>query len=363
MEAACSEIGSIMLPHGRCINAGQFELNEKLGVYLYETSRFTDLMDIPGKRLGAVVIVNNRIPETFREAKSIIHTCRAYTNTLITIVANVHPNSTGEPWTQQDFRFALQIDSTIPIIECDVSDLGAVKSVLDNLGQRFLAQGEDGSIVDTSPSIDVIDEADFFTSDKVHRFLTVVGTDWVYRAHESMDQLSDQITWLKLDNRSIPRRWGYCDLDPTMRLHFIPVEQFGMPKNSVAFMIQSLEAMASGQLPSLPVEEHSLPYNEGTIGCIGLFNSYDEASVARTRQLIKVFGNYPYLLIDTGRGSINEPTVHNQAIDEAYLGASHSIMRVDSRDPYYPKRAVCLLNEQLSGLEAEKLRLKFDCLR
>lgn len=364
LEAACSEIGGMMLQRGRIATVGQFALNEKLGVYLYETSHFhLDFKNIPGKLLGCVVIVNNTFPETFREAKSIIAFFRVYTKIPITVVANPYSYKKRESWTQEGVRFALQIDDSIPLIECDVSDAKAVKSVIDTVGQRFLAADDNRTAEDASLPNGVIDEVDFFTSEKTHRFLTVVSTQVGFDSHEFMDHLSDRITWLKLDNRNVPCRWGYCEVDSSTYLHIIPVERFGTPRDFVGFAFQNLLAMAGEQPAPSPVEEHRLPYNEGTIGCVGLFNSYDEQSVSRAKYMVKVFGDDPYVLVDTGRGSINEPTVYNQAIDEAYLRSRYPIMRVDSKDKDFPRRAMCLLIEQLTDTEAEKWRLKFDCLR
>jgi hypothetical protein len=353
----------MMLQQGRIATVGQLELNEKLGVYLYEIFHIhRDFKNTPGKLLGCVVIVNNRIPETFHEAKSIIEYCHSSAIAPVTVVANLRSYQGREPWTQQDFRIALKIDNSIPIIECDVSDAKAVKSVLDTVGQRFLAVDESHPNKDMLLPNEVIDEADFFKPDKIHHFLTIVSTEVGFEANQFMDQLADHITWLKLEDRNVPRRWGYCEVDSSTYLHLIPVERFGTPRNVVRFVFQNLAAMAGEAPAPSPIEEHTLPYDERTIGYIGLFSSYDKESIARTKYMVKVFGDNPYVLIDTGRWSLNEPTIHNSEIDEAYLGSSHPIMRVDSSDKDYPKRAICLLNEQLTGIEAEKLRRKFDCL-
>ncbi len=363
LGSACSEIGGMMLQHGRIATVGQFALNEKLGVYLYEISHLHfDFQNVPGQLLGCIVIVNNSIPETFRGAKAIIEFCRSSAITPITVVANLHGYKGREPWTQQDFRLALRIDNGIPIIECDVSDSVAVKSVLDTVGQRFLAADDNQSTEGSPLPHEVIDEANFLRPDKTHRFLTVVSTEIGFEAHQFMDQLADHITWLKLDNRNVPCRWGYCEVDSSTYLHLVPVERFGTPKNFVAFVFRSLSAMAGEQPPPSQVEEHGLPDNEGKIGHIGLFSSYDDASVERAKYMVKAFGDDPYVLVDTGRGSINDPTFYNLQADEAQLGSSHPIMRVDSDDPLFPKRVMCLLTQQLSGAEAEKLRTKFGCL-
>jgi len=353
-----------MLQEGRIATVGQFALNEKLGVYLYEASHLhRDFKNIPGKLLGCVVIVNNRIPETFREAKAILEYCRDSGIKPITVVANLHAYKGREPWTQQDFRMALGIDNNIPIIESDVSDAKAVKSVLDTVGQRFLAANDQESTQGAPLTSAVIDEADFLSLANTHRFLTVVSTGIGFDAHQFMDQLSDHITWLKLEEGKVPCRWGYCEVDSSTYLHLIPVERFGTPKNIVAFVFKSLSAMAGEQPAPSPVEERTLPDNEGTIGYIGLFSSYDKEGIERTKYMIKVFGDNPYVLVDTGRWNLNEPAIHNSEIDEAYLGSRHPIMRADSNDKDFPRRAVCLLNEQLTVIEAEKLREKFDCLR
>lgn len=359
MKAVCSEIGGMMLQHGRIATVGQFALNEKLGIYLYETSHLHfDFQNIPGKLLGCIVVVKNSLPETFREAKGIIEFCRSSSNMPITVVANLHTYVKSEPWTQQDLRIALKIDDSIPLIECDVSDTEAVTSVLDTVGQRFL-QDEPKAVL---PQKAVLDEQNFLAAKPTHRFLTVVSTPAWYGAHEFMEMLSDHITWLKLDDRNVPCRWGYCDIDPSMNLHIIPVERFGSPKNIVAFAFQSLSAM-TGEQPAPPlVEEHTLPYNDGTIGYIGLFSSYEKESVERAKYMVKAFGDNPYVLVNLVRRSIKEPAIHNSEADEASIGSRHPIIRVDSDDPLFPKQAMCLLTQQLSGVEAEKLGTKFGCL-
>ncbi len=364
LETASSEIGGMMLQEGRIATVGQYALNEQLGVYLYEAYYlYRDFKNIPGKLLGCIVIVNNRVPETFREAKAIIDYCRDSGIKPLTVVANLHAYKGREPWTQQDFRMALRIENNIPIIECDVSDAKAVKSVLDRIGQRFLAADDNELTGSIPPSNEVIDEVDFLRLAKTHRFLTVVSTGIGFEAHQFMDRLSDHITWLKLEEGKVPCRWGYCEVDSSTYLHLVPVERFGTPKNIVAFAFQSLSAMAGEAPAPSPVEERTLPDNEGTIGHIGLFSSYDKDGIERTKYMVKVFGDNPYVLVDTGRWHLTEPTIHEAAIDEAYLGSRHPIMRVDSNDKDFPRRAMCLLNEQLTGMEAEKLRLKFDCLR
>ncbi len=78
--------------------------------------------------LGFVVMVDSARPETFREAKIILETFRAYAPTPYVVAANKqdHP----EAWSPQDLRIALRLDDRIKLLPCVATDKESVKNVL-----------------------------------------------------------------------------------------------------------------------------------------------------------------------------------------------------------------------------------------
>jgi hypothetical protein len=377
INTVCDEFGSVILQQTMPssldrIPCGLYKMDDKRNLILYKIHRsILDIIGIPdGQWIGVIIVVDSQQPETFREVRNRIAMCRGYLNLPILVVDNPHRKdpSTGryeyvghdENGSDSELRLVLQIEPDIPIIKCDVSDAAAVKSVLDTLVQKRAAQKEELLLPLESK---ILFEKDVFVTDHIHHFLLVVGTQFWYSANYFMELLADRGIWVSLDQQKIPRRWGHSEIDSSFDLHIIPIEQFGSPKNGMSLTLESILALAEGQRPPAPVIEGELVLPEGIIGCIGIFNSHDELSVDRTKDMIKAFGDYPYVIIDTGLGKMRQVARFVESIEQSSLGSRHPIMRVEKLDKVFAKQAICLLIEQISGDEAEKLRLKFDWLQ
>lgn len=91
---------------------GRITVDDDLVLYLFGTPgqrRFDFMWEILAEgMLGFIVMVDSSKPETFREAKSILETFRAYAPTPYVVAANKqdHPDA----WSPDDLRIALRID-------------------------------------------------------------------------------------------------------------------------------------------------------------------------------------------------------------------------------------------------------------
>jgi signal recognition particle receptor subunit beta len=90
--------------------------------------------------LGFVVMVDSTRPETFREAKSILETFRAYAPTPYVVAANKQDNE--EAWAIDDLRIALRLAPEVKLIPCVATDREKVKTVLLELLYSILAEME-----------------------------------------------------------------------------------------------------------------------------------------------------------------------------------------------------------------------------
>jgi len=88
--------------------------------------------------LGFVVMVDSTRPETFREARSILETFRAYAPTPYVVAAN--KQDIQDAWDLQDMRHALRLDPATKILPCIATDKKHVKSVLLELLYSILEQ-------------------------------------------------------------------------------------------------------------------------------------------------------------------------------------------------------------------------------
>ena len=111
---------------------GRITVDDDLVLYLFGTPgqrRFDFMWEILAEgMLGFVVMVDSAKPETFREAKSILETFRAYAPTPYVVAANKqdHP----EAWAPEDLRIALRIEDGIKLLPCVATDKESVKNVL-----------------------------------------------------------------------------------------------------------------------------------------------------------------------------------------------------------------------------------------
>ena len=90
--------------------------------------------------LGFVVMVDSTKPETFREAKSILETFRAYAPTPYVVAANKQDQ--GEAWNTDDLRIALRIEDGVKLLPCVARDKESVKTVLLELLYSILKEME-----------------------------------------------------------------------------------------------------------------------------------------------------------------------------------------------------------------------------
>ena len=90
--------------------------------------------------LGFVVMVDSTRPETFREARSILETFRAYAPTPYVVAANKQDKE--DAWETEDMRIALRLDPKVKLIECVAQDKESVKTILLELLYSILTEME-----------------------------------------------------------------------------------------------------------------------------------------------------------------------------------------------------------------------------
>lgn len=123
---------------------GRITVDDELVLYLFGTPgqrRFDFMWEILAEgMLGFVVMVDSAKPETFREAKSILETFRAYAPTPYVVAANKqdHP----EAWAADDLRIALRIEDGVKLLPCVAKDKESVKGVLLELLYSILEEME-----------------------------------------------------------------------------------------------------------------------------------------------------------------------------------------------------------------------------
>jgi signal recognition particle receptor subunit beta len=126
---------------------GRITVDADLVLYLFGTpgqKRFEFMWEILSEgMLGFVVMVDSTRPETFREAKSILETFRAYAPTPYVVAANKQDHD--EAWSIQDLRIALRLAPEVKLIPCVATDREKVKNVLLELLYSILAEMETAS--------------------------------------------------------------------------------------------------------------------------------------------------------------------------------------------------------------------------
>lgn len=125
---------------------GRITVDEDLVLYLFGTpgqKRFDFMWEILSEgMLGFIVMVDSTRPETFREARSILETFRAYAPTPYVVAANKQDRA--DAWELDDMRVALRLDSRVKLLPCVAPDKETVKSVLLELLYSILAEMEAG---------------------------------------------------------------------------------------------------------------------------------------------------------------------------------------------------------------------------
>jgi small GTP-binding protein len=124
---------------------GRITVDDELVLYLFGTpgqKRFDFMWEILSEgMLGFIVMVDSARPETFREAKSILHTFRAYAPTPYVVAAN--KQDAPDAWDVDDLRIALKLDRRIKMLPCVASDKESVKAALLELLYSILEEIKD----------------------------------------------------------------------------------------------------------------------------------------------------------------------------------------------------------------------------
>jgi len=111
---------------------GRITVDEDLVLYLFGTPgqrRFDFMWQILSEgMLGFIVMVDSNRPETFREARSILQTFRAYAPTPYVVAAN--KQDCEDAWELDDMRVALRLDPKVKFLPCVATDKEMVKKVL-----------------------------------------------------------------------------------------------------------------------------------------------------------------------------------------------------------------------------------------
>jgi signal recognition particle receptor subunit beta len=121
---------------------GRITVDDDLVLYLFGTPgqrRFNFMWEILSQgMLGFVVLVDSSRPETFREAKSILETFRAYAPTPYVVAAN--KQDLPDAWAVDDLRVALRLDPGVKMLPCIAPDSDSVKNVLLELLYSILEE-------------------------------------------------------------------------------------------------------------------------------------------------------------------------------------------------------------------------------
>ena len=125
---------------------GRITVDDDLVLYLFGTpgqKRFDFMWEILSEgMLGFVVMVDSTRPETFREARGILQTFRAYAPTPYVVAAN--KQDMPDAWELDDMRVALRLDKSVKLLPCVAQKKDTVKTVLLELLYSILAEMETG---------------------------------------------------------------------------------------------------------------------------------------------------------------------------------------------------------------------------
>jgi small GTP-binding protein len=123
---------------------GRITVDNNLVLYLFGTPgqrRFDFMWEILSEgMLGFIVMVDSTRPETFREARSILETFRAYAPTPYVVAANKQDRD--DAWELDDMRIALRLDPKVKLLSCIAWDKESVKTALLELLYSILSEME-----------------------------------------------------------------------------------------------------------------------------------------------------------------------------------------------------------------------------
>lgn len=121
---------------------GRITVDDELVLYLFGTpgqKRFDFMWEILSEgMLGFIVMVDSTRPETFREARTILETFRAYAPTPYVVAAN--KQDMDDAWEVDDMRIALRLDPSIELLPCVSIKRDSVKEVLIHLLTNILEE-------------------------------------------------------------------------------------------------------------------------------------------------------------------------------------------------------------------------------
>ena len=121
---------------------GRITIDDDLVLYLFGTPgqrRFDFMWEILTEgMLGFIVLVDSTRPETFREARYILHVFRSHSSTPYIVAAN--KQDLPDVWSPEDLRIALKIDRDIKVVPCVATDREQVKKALLELLYTVLEQ-------------------------------------------------------------------------------------------------------------------------------------------------------------------------------------------------------------------------------
>lgn len=139
-----SEIERIKETTTVAMDFGRISIDNEMVLYLFGTpgqKRFDFMWEILSEgMLGFVVIVDSTRPETFREARKILETFRAYAPTPYVVAAN--KQDCEDAWEVDDMRIALRLNPEIKLLDCVATRKESVKTVLLELLYSILAELE-----------------------------------------------------------------------------------------------------------------------------------------------------------------------------------------------------------------------------
>jgi hypothetical protein len=124
---------------------GRITVDDDLVLYLFGTpgqKRFDFMWEILSEgMLGFIVMVDSARPETYREARGILQTFRAYAPTPYVVAAN--KQDLDDAWEVDDLRIALNLDPKVKMLPCIATDRESVKKVLLELLYSILEEMKD----------------------------------------------------------------------------------------------------------------------------------------------------------------------------------------------------------------------------
>ena len=143
-----SEIEKVKETTTVAMDFGRITVDDDLVLYLFGTpgqKRFDFMWEILSEgMLGFIVMVDSTRPETFREARSILQTFRAYAPTPYVVAAN--KQDVSDAWELEDMRLALRLDPKIKLLPCVAHKKESVKTVLLELLYSIMAEMDNESV-------------------------------------------------------------------------------------------------------------------------------------------------------------------------------------------------------------------------